>query len=259
MDKTRRLHRIFAKDGKALVVAMDHGTNAGAVKGLERPASVIEAVAEGGADAIIANLGFAKAFAAELAPVGLILRLDIPPTAIGTGHDSRVVFGVEEALKLGADAVIVNGGPGDGEKDSYAAIAAAVKAAEGSGVPVIGEICPGGFDADPSLKTLDNLVLGARIACELGVDVIKIAYKSGFRAVVEGSFVPVLVLGGAKSDDQRGFLSSVREALDSGGSGVAIGRNVWGAPNPRSMAEALCSLIHRDADIDAAMRILNNH
>ena len=36
MNKTRRLNRILARDGKALIVAMDHGAIQGP-KGLERP------------------------------------------------------------------------------------------------------------------------------------------------------------------------------------------------------------------------------
>lgn len=60
MGKIRRLNKILAKDGRSFVVAMDHGTNGGPVPGLEKPAKVIEQVVEGGVDAVIANVGFAK-------------------------------------------------------------------------------------------------------------------------------------------------------------------------------------------------------
>lgn len=254
--KMRRLARLMGRDNRSFVVAMDHGTNGGPVKGLEQPGEVIRQVVDGGADAIIANVGFAKRFAVELSHTGWIMRLDLPPTMIGSGHDSRLVYDVELALQLGADAVIVNGGPGEGEKDSLSAIAQVVRLCEGTGMPVVGEVVPGGFDADPKYKTLENLVLGARIVSELGVDLIKIAYKPGFEQVVEGSFCPILVLGGAKTNDPAEFLRSINEAFDAGASGVAIGRNVWGADKPEQMTRALAGIIHGSLDIDEAVALI---
>ena len=74
MHKTRRLNRILGKDGKALIVAMDHAANQGP-SGLERPGELIPKLIAGGADAIITTYGLAH-FAEELAPVGLIVRTD---------------------------------------------------------------------------------------------------------------------------------------------------------------------------------------
>jgi DhnA family fructose-bisphosphate aldolase class Ia len=256
MDKTRRMRQIFRKDGKSLIVAMDHGTNAGAVKGLEQPGAVIEAVVAGGADAVIANMGFAKKFASELAGTGLIARMDIAPTMIGKGHESRLVYEAEYALRLGADAVIVNGGPGIGvEEETLPNIAAMVEVCDALGLPVVGEMSPGGFDSAPELRTLDNIILGARIAAELGVDFVKTIYQPGFEKVIEGCFCPVVVLGGAKTDDTRAFLSSIVDAVSRGGAGVAIGRNVWGAEKPAAMAMALAAIVHDGADADTALEI----
>ncbi|MEW5815893.1 MAG: deoxyribose-phosphate aldolase [Spirochaetota bacterium] len=259
MDKTRRMNHIFKMDGRSLIVAMDHGANAGVVKGLEQPAKVIEQIVAGGADAVIANMGFARRFAGELSGLGLIARLDIAATKLGTGHDSRLVYKAEYALKLGADAVIVNGGPGKGvEEITLPNIARIVAECESLGMPVAGEMVPGGFDSDQSYKTLENLVLSARIASELGVDFIKIGYKPGFKKVVEGCFCPVVVLGGAKTDDQAEFLASIKDAIQSGAAGVAIGRNIWGAPNPLSMTRALAALIHAEVSVERAVEILNS-
>ncbi|ADK81843.1 class I fructose-bisphosphate aldolase [Sediminispirochaeta smaragdinae] len=256
MDKTRRMRQIFRKDGKSLIVAMDHGSNAGAVKGLKQPAKVIEAVVAGGADAIIANMGFAKRFASEMADVGFIARMDVSPTMIGKGHASHLVYEVEYALRLGADAVIVNGGPGIGvEEETLPNIAAVVDACDALGMPVVGEMSPGGFDSDPELKTIDNIVLGARIAAELGVDFVKTVYRPGFEKVIEGCFCPVVVLGGAKTNDTKSFLASIVDAVSQGGAGVAIGRNVWGNAKPAAMAKALSAIIHEHANTEAAWDI----
>ena len=102
--KTRRMNHIFKEDGKALIVAMDHGTFNGAAPGLEHPGETLQQIAEGGADAVLCNFGVARKFAKELAPLGYIARLDLPPTYMGQGHDSRLVFDAEYALRMGADA-----------------------------------------------------------------------------------------------------------------------------------------------------------
>ena len=106
--KTRRMNHIFKEDGKALIVAMDHGTFNGAAPGLEHPGETLQQIAEGGADAVLCNFGVARKFAKELAPLGYIARLDLPPTYMGQGHDSRLVFDAEYALRMGADAVPIN-------------------------------------------------------------------------------------------------------------------------------------------------------
>ena len=206
MGKVRRLRRIFREDGRTLIVAMDHGTNAGAMPGIENPGNAIARIVAGGADAIIVNPGLAKAFESALAGIGLILRLDLPPTMLGNGHESLMAYDVHYALQLGADAVIVNGAPGVGvEKLTLPVIARVVQACDAVGMPVVGEMTPGGFDADSSYKTLENLVLSARIASELGADIVKIAYNPGFENVVRGCFCPVVVLGGTRSPDARAF------------------------------------------------------
>ena len=123
-------------------------------------------------------------------------------------------------------------------------------------MPVIGEMSPGGFDSDPEITTLENIKLGARIACELGCDMIKTIFKPGFRDVVEACSVPVVVLGGAKTNDDVAFLASIKEALDEGAAGVAIGRNVWGHSDPERMTKALNALIHKNATLEEATAIL---
>jgi len=103
MHKTRRLNRIRARDGKALIVAMDHGAIQGP-KGLERPGEVIKQVIAGGADAILTIYGIAKVFGKELAPVGLIMRTDGGASTIGPDiSESAGLYRVEDALRLGAD------------------------------------------------------------------------------------------------------------------------------------------------------------
>ena len=107
--KTRRMSHIFKEDGKALIVAMDHGTFNGASAGLEHPGETLSQIAEGGADAVLCNFGVARKFAKELAPLGYIARLDLPPTYMGQGMTADLYLMRNMPLRIGADAVIVNG------------------------------------------------------------------------------------------------------------------------------------------------------
>ncbi len=38
----RRFHRLFANDGKSVIVAMDHGSTDGLVKGFEHPEQLLD-------------------------------------------------------------------------------------------------------------------------------------------------------------------------------------------------------------------------
>ena len=92
----RRMHHIFAADGRALVVAMD-GARHGPAKGLHDPVRAVRLVVEGGADAILTTYGMARATADVLRGRGLIIGLD--------SEDAIADYGVEHALRFGADAL----------------------------------------------------------------------------------------------------------------------------------------------------------
>jgi class I fructose-bisphosphate aldolase len=106
------LQRILKPDGKALIVAMDHARDWGALPGIENPAEIIPRLIEAGADGIMTTYGVAKHFGHLIAgKAALIVRLD--------GYNSRFgekwmaykhwqqLYNVEDVLRHGADAVIV--------------------------------------------------------------------------------------------------------------------------------------------------------
>ena len=137
MTTIRRINRIFRQDGRALIVAMDHGLIDGPVKGLENPGKTIAKIISGGADAVLTSYGVALRFSKELSQIGLILRADSGSTSLGKmDGPSSLVFSVEQALRLGADALVVSGYPGGAkEAESLENIAAAVCEAHAWGRP----------------------------------------------------------------------------------------------------------------------------
>jgi DhnA family fructose-bisphosphate aldolase class Ia len=254
----RRLNRIFRPSGRALIVAMDHGLLDGPCKGLENPAATLSKIVAGGADAVLTSYGVARNFARELASIGLILRVDGGATSMGqTDGPSSLFYQVEEALRLGADAIALNGFPGaPNEQASLENIARAVQRSHPWGVPVLAEMVPGGFDSAPEWRSLENIALSVRVAAELGADFVKTPYVSGFEAVTSTCYVPVVILGGAKRGSERDMLADIKAAVDAGGAGVAIGRNIFQADDPAAMTAAVAAILHDGASVDEALDIM---
>jgi len=238
MTSLRRLNHIFRPDGRALIVAFDHGMIDGPAKGMEQPAETLTKIVAGGADAILTTYGMANRFAKEIASLGLILRLDGGGTKLGEMGPGSQFYTVEDALRIGADAVAVSAFPGSAkEEDTLRTLAKVIGAAHSWGIPVV--------------------AIAARVGAELGADWMKIPYAAGFEQVTAGCYVPVVILGGAKKGSERIMLENIRAALDVGAVGVAIGRNIFQADDPAAMTAAVAALIHDDASIDEAMNILS--
>ncbi len=254
---TRRLRHIFRPDGRALIVAIDHGMTEGPVKGLESPANTLAAIAAGGADAVLAGYGLASRFAEALAPLGLILRLDGGSTSLGQLAPAGGFYTVADALRLGADAVAVSAFPGTPQEEvSLRHLAAVVGEAHSWGLPVLGEMQPGGFDSGPEHHTAEKLAVAARGAAELGADWIKLPYAEGYERVTQTCFVPVVMLGGVKAGNERALLETIHAAIAAGAAGVAIGRNIFQARDPRAMTRAVAAIIHQGASVDAALSLM---
>ena len=255
---TRRLNRIFRPDGRALIVAFDHGMIDGPAKGMEQPAATIEKIVAGGADAMLTSYGMATRFAKEISSLGLILRLDGGGTKLGEMGQGGLFYTVEDALRAGADAVAVSAFPGaPDEAETLGRLAEVIGQAHAWGVPVMGEMVPGGFDSPDHMRTAESVSIAARVGAELGSDWMKIPYAEGFEEVTAGCYVPAVILGGAKKGSERAMLENIRAALDVGAVGVAIGRNIFQADDPEAMTAAVAALIHNDVSIDEAMKILN--
>ena len=108
----RRLRRIFRPDGRTLIVACDHGMISGPDRGIERLGDTLQRVIAGGVDAVMASYGTATRFEGLLADVGLVLRIDGAGTVLGPMDGPGAQFyTVEDALRLGADALCVTAFP----------------------------------------------------------------------------------------------------------------------------------------------------
>ncbi len=246
----RRMHHIFARDGRAVVVAMDGARN-GPAQGLEQPAGAVAKAVAGGVDAIMTTIGMARAVADVLGGTGLILALD--------SEGPIADYGVEQAVRFGADAVELKVFPGNPDETKLADLRRLAARCAEWGMPLLAEPIPVSFQ-ETSAHTVENVANGARIGAEAGADFVKVHYVgpvSAYRQVTGSCYVPVLILGGAAKNDPRDALEMAAEAIEAGARGVVFGRNIVTHPRPDRMAAALGEIVHGGASVDAAVRSLN--
>jgi fructose-bisphosphate aldolase/2-amino-3,7-dideoxy-D-threo-hept-6-ulosonate synthase len=241
-----RWNHIFREDGKAVIVAMDHSTR-GVAPGLEDYLGTVKKVAAGGADAILISYGNMLAYAKDLPrDVGYIVGIPSP---------QRVEF-VKEAAKAGADALKYThfGSLRSPNLEMVQPIAAAC---EKYGIVFMPEVVP----QDDKRNTLyDQVANAARLGQEAGGDFIKTSYTgdvASFKKVVETCPIPIVILGGAKMDSDKDVLEVVKGAIDAGGAGTCMGRNVFQHKNPQAITAAMVKIVHEGASVDEALKLLS--
>ncbi|MEM4417051.1 MAG: 2-amino-3,7-dideoxy-D-threo-hept-6-ulosonate synthase [Nitrososphaerota archaeon] len=255
VGKKLRMSRIFRGDGRSLIFAFDHGAFMGPTKGSQDAGRVLAEVIAGGADAVMTTLGIIKNYAPSHARKGLGWILTLQDRSPQT-----VVESVSTASRLGVDAVklFVTMGT-ENQQRELEVLWALTRAAEDYGMPVLAEMYPVKSEKTPNPLDPDSIRRVSRIAAEYGADFVKTFYTGsveGFRTVVEACPIPIVVLGGEKADSDLDFLEAIASSVKAGGSGAAVGRNIFDHPRPRKITEALAAVIHQDVKPEDAVRVL---
>ena len=261
IGKNLRMGRIMDRNsGKTVIVPMDHGVTLGPVSGLIDMGRTINAVAMGGANAIVIHKGLVGTNSRRNGKdVGLIVHLS-GSTKMGPDPNSKVmVCTVEEAIKLGADAVSVHVNLGaEDEKIMLRDLGYVAKEAMKWGMPLLAMMYTRGpkIENEYDLKIIKH---AARVGAELGADIVKVVYTGSpesFREVVEGCFVPVIIAGGEKMGNDQDILEMVKGAMAAGGAGVSIGRNVFQHEDPAKIVQAICKIVHNGLMVEEAPKDL---
>jgi class I fructose-bisphosphate aldolase len=269
--KRTRLRRLLFEfgpgHGTLLFLPIDQGIEHGPRDFFPNPASKdpeyqFNLAAEAGYSAIACQIGLATKYYPDYAgQVPLILKVngktDIPPSddALSTTNAS-----VEDAVRLGADAVGYTLYVGSPRQDADMHQLKGVRSdCDRYGMPLIIWAYPRGAAIDKkgghvSFYAIDY---GARLAMEMGADVVKlnmpkidpekdkdapapynemqVSQEEAVQHVVSSAGRSLVVLsGGSKLDDDQ-LLQQTRFIMEAGGSGVIYGRNVW----QREHSEAL--------------------
>jgi fructose-bisphosphate aldolase / 2-amino-3,7-dideoxy-D-threo-hept-6-ulosonate synthase len=277
--KALRLQKIW-KHKRAVIIPYDHGSFSGPVPGIEDPVQLTERIANTAADGILVTPGVLKAIAPVVGDLGVIVRIDGSFTKFArSATDYQSFYPVPEALKLGADAVIVFAFVDTpAEAESLRRLGATAAEADAWGIPLVAEILapsllnnhfgtkvfgPARKDADVGAETLAV----ARIGAEAGADVIKTRYTGdveGFREVVQSCGAKVIVAGGpaqkrdaaTRSRGIEGTLALAADCMRAGAAGVIFGRNVWQHPKMEKLIAAICAIVHEDDSVQSALKLL---
>ena len=224
---------------------MDHGISNGPIPGLENIHSVIYQCEKEGLTCVLVNKGIIKTLPRAI-DIGLIVHLS-GSTSIGPAPNRKVLMGtVEEALRLGADAVSVHINIGAKEEPEmlYNLGMISDKCDEWN-IPLIAMMYPRGETIknqyDPEI-----VAHTARIGAEAGADIVKSVYTgevNSFRKVVKSCPVPIVIAGGPKAKTDKDIVEMCFGAMEAGAKGVTFGRNIFQHRNPPAIIHALSNII----------------
>ncbi|MEW6375408.1 MAG: 2-amino-3,7-dideoxy-D-threo-hept-6-ulosonate synthase [Thermodesulfobacteriota bacterium] len=259
IGKRIRLERITDRNsGKTVIIPMDHGVTIGPISGLIDMRETINAVGKSGANAIVIHKGLVEAnFKRNGKDVALIIHLSASTRMAPDPNSKMMVCTVEEAIKLGADAVSVHVNLGaEDEKSMLKDFGMVAKVAMEWGMPLLAMMYTRGpkVGNEYDVKVVKH---AARVGAELGADIIKVPYTGSaesFREVVEGCPVPVVIAGGEKMETDKDVLKMVKGAMEAGGAGVSIGRNVFQHKDPAKIVQAISKIVHNGSTVEEGLK-----
>lgn len=244
----------ITKNGKALFLAYDHGMEHGPSDFDDEsvdPAKVLEIADSGFFTGFICQKGIAEKYYDKAKfKVPLIVKLN-GKTNLLSGEDpySPQICSVEEAISLGASAVGYTVYIGSAQEAKMISEFSKIEEeTDKLGIPLIGWIYPRGKAVEDKERSKEILAYGARIALEIGAEMIKIPYTGdieSFKWVVQSAGKTKVVVMGGKKQEESEFFKMVSDILSAGAVGLAVGRNVWQDENPLGMAEKISKIIFK--------------
>ncbi|MDH7593312.1 MAG: 2-amino-3,7-dideoxy-D-threo-hept-6-ulosonate synthase [Methanomicrobiales archaeon] len=258
--KEIRLERIIDRNTrKTIIVPMDHGVTNGPIAGLIDLSTAVNAVADGGANAVIGHMGLAlHGHRKSGRDIGLILHLSAS-TSMGPDPNEKVIVNtVTNALKMGADGVSIHVNLGaESEAQMLSDLGRIAIECMEWGMPLLAMMYPRGRKIADE-RNVDHVKHAARVASEIGADIVKTVYTGdpdSFREVTRGCQVPVVVAGGSKTDDRATF-ELIEGAMQGGAAGISIGRNAFQHRNPTRFVQAASLIVHDGKTAEDALRFL---
>lgn len=245
----RRLGRLFnPATAKSLLLALDHGASEGLIPGLEEIPNLLANLHEHPVQGVVLNKGMARA---SVSAIALDKKIVIQMSA-GTKHglptyNQSVVCTLNEALRLGADAISVHLNIGNDLEDRMLQdFGMITDEAHAIGIPVMAVIYARGGQI---VNELDGTLIAhcVRLGGELGADIVCVPYsgdKERFAHAVAGCPVPVLVAGGPGQPDFASFKVMLKESIEAGAAGAVLGRNIFQHPEPLKALAEVCDIVH---------------
>jgi DhnA family fructose-bisphosphate aldolase class Ia len=218
--------------------------------GLEDRGRLIETVAAAGADVIISTYGTIRDCRTAFGKAAAVLKLDLTTVSLGSSYDITdhvPAWSVDDAVRLGAKGVMTYiqlGAPF--ELDALRAAARIAADCDKAGISYICEIMPVETKRYPDPYDPVAITAACRTGAEIGAHVIKTTIPTPPERIGDAVpfGVPIILAGGNFAVDKEAYYAGLAACMTAGAKGVAVGRNVWGSPDPRSVVKRLVEIVH---------------
>jgi DhnA family fructose-bisphosphate aldolase class Ia len=267
LGKRVRLKRVIDGHGVSVICALDHGMTSPQFPAplADIEARVREAVA-GGANAIMVSKGMCRMAEPGFAPdTAVCMLLSASSRPQNDRPDIVAIAQVEEALRLGADAVVLYVSlEGDDEPMMLRTLAEAGRECERLGIPLIAEAeFPTTYASVEGLAQrygFEYLQRNVRMCAELGADLIKTNWPGdgeSFGRLVEcAGGLPTVLAGGSRISDSE-LLERQEAAMAAGAIGCSVGRNIFMHDDPQAITRALSRVIRERVSATEALSELD--
>lgn len=260
--KQIKISKLFAK-GRTLLLAYDQGLEHGPSdfnSNNADPDYILQIAIKGGYKGLILQKGIAEQYHDHYSKkIPLIVKLNGKTNIPKIEPIARQICSVKKAVDLGADAIgytIYIGS--EHEPEIFKEFCKIQEQAHDYGLPIIAWMYPRGKAVGDDINT-DLLAYAARVGLELGADILKMKYngdKEGFKWIVKcAGKAKVSIAGGHKTGDKE-FLSGLKDALEAGAVGMAVGRNVWQHNKPLGMTKAIKKIIFENKKVQEALKFI---
>ncbi len=246
--KNRLAKIIKPVDGKAVMLAVDHGYFLGPTERLESPKNAIRPLLKY-CDSLMLTRGVLRTSVDANFPVSVVLRVSGGTSIIGEDlSNEKIITSLKDAIRLNVSALAMSifvGGKY--EHQTIVNLGKLVNEAEEYGIPVLAVTAVG----KDMVRDSRYFSLACRIAAEQGAHIVKTYYCENFEEVVNSCPVPIIIAGGKKIPE-RDALELTYNAITAGAVGVDMGRNIWQSDYPVPMIKSVRSIVHGHATVDLA-------
>lgn len=237
-----RLSRIIKKDGRTVMLAVDHGYFLGPTTGLEDAGKTVKPLLSY-ADALMPTRGILRTSIDASSETPIVLRVSGGNSILDEDLSNEgLTVAMDDAVRLNAAAVAISiyvGSPN--QKKTLLNLAKLIDEGQRFGIPVLAVTAVG----KDMVRDARYLALCCRIAAELGAHIVKTYYCEGFEKLVKTCPVPLVMAGGKKLPEKEA-LELTSNAIKRGASGVDMGRNIFQAEAPVAMIQAVRAVVHEN-------------
>ena len=236
VGKRMRLKRVIDPSGVSIICALDHGMTS---------PTFLEPLA-------------------DITSLALLLSASADPG--GSQPEIVQIAEVEEALRLGADAVVLFVAlAADREAGMIRTLAEVGRECAAAGMPFIAEAeFPTTYASVEELTEqygFGYLQRNVRLCAELGADIVKTNWPGDAEAfgrlVAAANSVPVVLAGGSRLKDHE-LLGRMEAAMAAGAIGCSVGRNIFMHASPEVITRALSRVIRERWTADKAVQALED-